>query len=66
MDLNKSGDDKLSAPDPSGKQVLYWHSKLKGLGVLSGKTARKTFVVQHKLKSGLTGALRLDRSTRST
>jgi integrase len=37
--------DKLTAPDPSGRQVLYWDSALKGLGVLvSGKTNAKTFV----------------------
>ena len=38
---------KLKAPDPSGKQVLYWDDSLKGFAVLvSGVSNTKTFVVQ--------------------
>jgi len=53
--LTKRAIERLPAPDPSGKQVLFWDSELKGLGVLvSGKTATKTFIVQHKLPGGIT------------
>jgi integrase len=39
--------DRLPAPDPSGKQKLYWDADLRGFGVLcSGATRAKTFVVQ--------------------
>jgi Arm domain-containing DNA-binding protein len=38
---------RLPAPDPSGKQKLYWDSDLKGFGVLcSGATRAKTFITQ--------------------
>lgn len=41
---------KLKAPDPSGKQRLYWCSDLKGFGVLvSGATNTKTYVVQREV-----------------
>jgi integrase len=41
---------KLRAPDPSGKQRLYWDDELRGFGVLcSGTTTAKTFVVQHAI-----------------
>jgi integrase len=40
----------LKAPDPSGKQVLHWDTKLRGFGVLcSGVTNAKTYVVQREL-----------------
>ena len=46
---------RLPAPDPSGKQKLYWDSELKGFGVLcSGTTAAKTFIVQRDLPGGRT------------
>lgn len=45
----------LRAPDPSGKQRLVWDGELKGFGVLvSGKTATKTFICQHRLRDGRT------------
>jgi integrase len=45
--------DKLPAPDPSGKQVLYWDSERKGFGVLcSGVTNTKSFIVQRALPDG--------------
>jgi integrase len=38
---------KLPAPDPSGRQVLYWDSALTGFAVLvSGTTTAKTYIVQ--------------------
>ena len=38
---------RLPAPDPSGKQKLYWDVDLRGFGLLcSGVTNAKTFVVQ--------------------
>jgi integrase len=47
--------DRLRAPDPSGRQALYWDSELRGFGVLvSGKTKSKTFIVQRDLPGGLT------------
>lgn len=45
----------LKAPDPSGKQTLYWDTELRGFGVLvSGVSATKSWVVQAKLKTGQT------------
>ena len=63
---------KLRAPDPSGKQVLYWDDELRGFGVLaSGVTNAKTDVVQRALPGGRTrrvtvgsvAALKLDAAT---
>jgi integrase len=37
----------LKAPDPSGRQVMYWDTELRGFGVrVSGTTNDKGFVVQ--------------------
>lgn len=45
--LTKSTVDRLPAPDPSGKQVLYWEEGGNGFGVLvSGKTTKKSYIVQ--------------------
>src|SRR5829696_5843930 len=45
--------EKLSAPDPSGRQVLHWDTELRGFGVLcSGKTNTKSYVVQRDLPNG--------------
>jgi integrase len=50
IELTDTKIERLRAPDPSGKQVLWWDAKTRGLGVLcSGTTTSKTFVVQHKL-----------------
>jgi site-specific recombinase XerD len=47
--------DKLKAPDPSGKQTLYWDEDLSGFGVLvSSVTSAKSYVVQADLKGGKT------------
>jgi integrase len=49
--------ERLSAPDPSGKQALYWAegSDHPGLGILvSGTTSAKSWIVQAKLpKTGI-------------
>jgi integrase len=46
---------RLRAPDPSGKQTLYWDATLRGFGVLvSGTSNGKTFVVQRDLPGGKT------------
>lgn len=51
IDLSKRVIDRLPAPDPSGRQVLYWDKGQRGFGVLvSGTTATKTFIVQRKLR----------------
>ena len=45
--------NKLAAPDPSGKQTLYWDSDVKGFAVLcSGVTNAKTYIVQRTLPDG--------------
>ncbi len=59
---------KLKAPDPSGDQVLYWDSELRGFGVLcSGVSNSKNFVVQRTIRGrsrritiGATNVLTLD------
>ena len=53
--LTKRAIERLAAPDPSRKQVLYWDADMKGFGVLvSGSSTAKTYVVQHKLPGGQT------------
>lgn len=53
--LTKAMLAKLSAPHPSGKQMLVWDTELKGFGVLlSGKTRSRSYVVQHTLADGKT------------
>jgi integrase len=47
LKLTEKSVAKLKAPDPSGRQVLWWDKELKGLGVLcSGTSSVKTFVVK--------------------
>ncbi len=42
--------DRLRAPDPSGEQVLFWDTDLRGFGVrVSGKTNDKAYVVQRAI-----------------
>lgn len=54
LKLTKRAIEKLSAPHSSGKQTLMWDSELKGFGLLlSGKTPARTYIVQHRLKSGI-------------
>jgi integrase len=56
MKLTKRTVEGLKAPDPSGKQTLYWaDGNHTGLGILvSGVAATQSWVVQGKLKSGQT------------
>jgi integrase len=63
--------ERLPAPNPSGKQVLYWDKDLRGFGVLvSGTTSAKTFIAQRRLPDGrqrrvtieATNALPLDKA----
>jgi len=55
LKLTKRAIERLPAPHPSGRQSLVWDSDLKGFGVLlSGKTAAKSFIVQHRLPNGIT------------
>jgi integrase len=45
--------EQLKAPDPSGRQRLFWDTELRGFGVLvSGKTNAKSFIVQRDLPGG--------------
>lgn len=47
MKLTEKAIAKLRAPDPSGRQRLFWDTELKGFGiVVSGVTNVKSFVVQ--------------------
>lgn len=53
LKLTKRAIDALAAPDPSGKQRLYWDSDLRGFGLLvSGTTTAKSYVVQHTMHDG--------------
>jgi integrase len=55
LKLTKRAVERLEAPHPSGRQTLVWDSELKGFGVLlSGKSASKSYVAQHRLANGLT------------
>jgi integrase len=55
MHLTEKSITRLRAPDPSGRQRLYWDSEMTGFGLLvSGKTNKKTFVVQRDLPGGKT------------
>jgi len=51
--LTERAIERLKAPDPSGKQRLFWDSELTGFGVLvSGKTNTKSYVIQRDLPNG--------------
>jgi integrase len=55
LKLTEKSIAKMAAPDPSGRQVLYWDTELKGFAVLcSGVTNAKTYVVQRDLPNGRT------------
>lgn len=54
---------RLRAPDPSGKQQLYWDQDLRGFGVLtSGVSNAKSYVVQHVLPGGRTRRVTIART----
>lgn len=58
LKLTQKAIARLRAPDPSGKQVFYWDTEMRGFAVLvSGKTNAKTYIVQRDLSSGLTRRL---------
>jgi integrase len=47
--LTRDAIRRLPAPDPSGKQTLFWDSEQRGFGLLvSGKTNAKSYVVQRE------------------
>lgn len=51
--LTNKAIDKLRAPDPSGKQTLYWDTDLKGFAVqCSGTTNSRLYVAQRDLPDG--------------
>lgn len=53
MRLTERSIAALKAPDPSGRQVLWWDETMKGFAVLcSGLTNAKTYVVQRNLPGG--------------
>ena len=55
MKLTERAVARLRAPDPSGKQVLWWDAELRGFGVLaSGTTTAKSYVAQRELPNGRT------------
>ena len=46
---------KIKAPDPSGRQVLFWDTELRGFAILaSGVSNARTFIVQRDLPNGRT------------
>jgi integrase len=51
MKLTERAIAKLKAPDPSGNQVLYWDTAIRGFGVrVSGTTNDKSYVVQRAIR----------------
>jgi len=53
--LTKDKIGKIKAPDPSGKQVIYWDEELAGFGLLvSGVTSSKSYIAQRRLPDGRT------------
>ena len=44
---------RIRAPDPSGRQVIYWDEDTRGFGVLaSGKTNTRSYIAQRTLPNG--------------
>ena len=64
IDLTKRAVDRLPAPDPSGRQALYWDKGQRGFGVLvSGTTTSKSYIAQRKIKgSQKTRRVTIDRT----
>jgi integrase len=58
LKLTKAEVERIEAPDPSGKQVIYWDAgkrALPGFGVLvSGTTSTKSYIAQRRLPDGRT------------
>ena len=62
MRMTRKAVETLAAPDPSGKQVLYWAdgNATPGLGILvSGVSTSKSWVIQGNLPSGKTRRITL-------
>jgi integrase len=58
--LNERAIARMRAPDPSGKDILYWDTKTPGFGVrCSGATATKEFVAQRDLPGGKTRRVKI-------
>jgi integrase len=64
IDLTEKAIDRLPAPDPSGRQVLYWDKSLRGFGVLvSGTSPTKSYIAQRKIRgSGQTRRVTIERA----
>jgi integrase len=55
LKLTEKAIARIEAPQPDGRQVMFWDLDLKGFGVLaSGKTNSKTFVARRDLPNGRT------------
>jgi hypothetical protein len=55
LKLTNAAIARLRAPDPSGRQVIFWDAELRGFGLLvSGVTTAKTFIAQRRLPDGRT------------
>src|SRR5216684_3454549 len=51
LKLTKTAIEGIVAPDPSGRQAIYWDTTERGFGVLvSGTTKAKTFIAQRRLR----------------
>src|SRR5436190_6703665 len=51
--FTKAAIERIKAPDPSGKQTIFWDADLKGFGLLvSGVTSSKSFIAQRTLPGG--------------
>jgi hypothetical protein len=45
--------DRMKAPDPSGRQTLFWDNSMRGFGVrVSGSTNQKSYIAQRTLPNG--------------
>ena len=47
--LTKARIERIKAPDPGGKQIIFWDTELPGFGLLvSGRTTAKTYIAQRR------------------
>jgi hypothetical protein len=45
--------DRMKAPDPSGRQTMFWDNSMRGFGVrVSGSTNQKSYIAQRTLPNG--------------
>lgn len=55
LKLTEKAIAKMKAPDPTGRQTLYWDTEIKGFAVLcSGTSNVKTYIAQRDLPDGRT------------